>query len=117
MFCFADSNLVSLSPSVSICSLATVLHCLERFVIGLVAVRAFLSAVLRQYCLERFVIPAVLWQYCLERFVIPAVLWQYYLERSSLLSCVNSVAHQLSNNKSRNFICFVMVFIWHFGVL
>ena len=43
----------------------------ERFVIGLVAVRVFLSA----------------------------VLWQYYLERLSLLSRGNSVAHQLGNNK------------------
>ena len=97
---------------------------LERFEIGSVAGRVFLSAVLRQYCLERFVIPAVLWEYCLERFVIPAVLWeyclerfvipavlwQYYLERSSLLSRVNSVAHQMSNNISRNFICFVSFF-------
>ena len=40
---------------------------LELFVNGSVAVRVFLSAVLRQYCLERFVIPAVLWQYYLER--------------------------------------------------
>ena len=36
--------------------------CIEWFVIGSVAVRVFLSAVLRQYCLKRFVIPAVLWQ-------------------------------------------------------
>ena len=44
------------------------------------------------------------------------VCWQYYLERS-LLSHVNSVAHQLSDKKSKKIICsssFVFV-LWHFG--
>ena len=45
---------------------------------------------------------------------VSAVLWRNYLERSSLLSRVNSVAHQLSKiNRETSYIS--LGFLWHFG--
>ena len=50
-------------------------YCLERFVIGSVTVRVFLLRVLQQYCLERFVIGSV--AVCV---FLSAVLQQYCVE-------------------------------------
>ena len=104
LFCRAHSNLLSQSSSVSVCS---PVHYLKRFVISSVAVRAFPSAFLRQYCPERFVIGSVA-----VRVFLSVVLWQYCLEWSSLLSRVNSITHQLSNDNRETINAFLVLFFF-----